>query len=582
MIRRFLKRVENLPWLLSGVLLFACYPPVSKCMYIVFALVPLLWMVRHKDPRFALKWGFLSGLVYWFATLRWMSALKDTGGPVLLVLLGWAALAAYCALYFGLFGWLAAHVWTWVRPRHPAWRLAAILVAEPVLWAGLELVRSRLLTGFAWNHLGTVPVVMGFGAAAALGGVYLLSMLVVLVNGSVTSVLDRIVTAYVEMRRQREALDAADDTADTVLARRQDPVVPRWLRSVETLVPFVLVLGVHLAAKSSVATHISSGDTLPVALFQRNFPPPFTDAQRRLGGEKDSPYQIYMEMAAAVKPLKPTLLVMSESAMCEFAGDVNDARAKLVAERLMDASGATAVIAGGSRGPFEGPLYNCAARFERDQTLQTYDKVHLVPFGEYIPGDKLIPALKALAPVGSCTPGEVRTLEVTLKSKFPEFPDQTVPLGVGICFEDTDSALMRKFAENGARALVFITNDSWFYGSSEPEQHAWQAVARAIETGLPVVRCGNYGVTGTIDPHGAEGRQCRASWLVNADGTLKINARERMVCDVPLASGVAELSRTPYVRYGDKPLLGAFLLLILTVGVIKYRHDYEKRRKLPL
>ena len=557
MISRLLKHLQNLPWLLSGVLLFACYPPVSKCMYIVFALVPMLWMVRRKEPRFCLKWGFLSGLLYWFATLRWMSALKDTGGPVLLVLLGWAALAAYCAIYFGLFGYLAAQVWTWVRPRHMAWRLAAILVAEPVLWAGLELVRSRLLTGFAWNHLGTVPVVMGFGAPAAFGGVYLLSMMVVLINGSVTSVVDRLLAVY-----------------------RREPL-PRVARSVETLLPFVIVLAIHLSARSSVATHISSGDQMQVALFQRNFPPPFTDARRRFI-EKVSPYQVYMDMAAGVKALKPSMLVMSESAMSEFAGDVNDPRAVQVADRLMEASGATTVIAGGSRGPFEGPLYNSAACYVQGAPLQTYDKVHLVPFGEYIPGDKLIPALKALAPVGSCTPGTVRTVTVPLKALSPGFPDQTIPVGVGICFEDTDSVLMRKFAENGARMLVLMTNDSWFYGSDEPEQHAWQAVARAIETGLPVVRCGNFGVTGFVDPHGAEGRQCRANWLVNPDGSLKVNERERMVCDVTLASSLTELAMTPYVRLGDKPLLIAFLLLILTMGVIKYIHEYEKRRKLPL
>ena len=199
-----------------------------------------------------------------------------------------------------------------------------------------------------------------------------------------------------------------------------------------------------------------------------------------------------------------------------------------------------------------------------------------------MPGASIFPALGGLLPMPSCAPGEVRTLDFALASSIPGIPDQTVPLGVAICYEDTDSALMRQMAARGARMLVFITNDSWFYGSEEPEQHAWQAVARAIETGLPVVRVGNYGVTGFVDPHGTSGRQCRARWLVGSDGTLKVNDRERMVCDVTLASSLTELTRTPYVRWGDKPLLVAFLLLITTMGVIKYRHDYEKRRKLSL
>lgn len=571
MIRRLLERLKNLPWLLSGILLIACYPPVSQGLCIVCALVPLLRMVRHKEPRFALKWGFLSGLVYWVATLRWMSALKDTGGPVLLVLAGWLALAAYCALYFGLFGYLAAQVWTWVRPRHRLWRLAAILVAEPVLWAGLELVRSRLLTGFAWNHLGTVPVVMGFGAPAAWGGVYLLSMLVVLVNGSVCSLLDRLVTAYKEMRRMQ--FGAAQGPGETI---------PRWFRSVETLLPFLVIMGVYVAARSAVATQITSADRVSVGLLQRNFPPPFTDARQRLGKD-EPPYPIYLEMAKRLKNFRPDLLVMSESAMCEFAGEVHDPRARVVAERLMQASGATSVIAGGSRGSYlEGPLYNSAALYGKDDSLEVYDKVHLVPFGEYIPGDKFFPVLQRLAPVGSCTPGELKTLNFTLPSKLPDLPDQSVPVGVGICFEDTDSVLMRRYAEMGARMLVFITNDSWFYGSVEPAQHAEQAVARAIETGLPAVRVGNYGVTGFVDPHGAANRQCRANWLTNADGMLKVNEREQVIFEVTLANSVAEFALTPYVRLGDKPLFVAFLLLIFTMGVIKYRHDYEKRRKLSL
>ena len=104
--------------------------------------------------------------------------------------------------------------------------------------------------------------------------------------------------------------------------------------------------------------------------------------------------------------------------------------------------------------------------------------------------------LQTLAPVGSCTPGVPRLLNLTLDS------GEVVPLGVAICFEDTDAALVRTFAKMGAKALVFVTNDSWFSQSDEPLAHAWQATARAVETGLPVVRVGNSGVTGTITPRG--------------------------------------------------------------------------------
>ena len=168
-----------------------------------------------------------------------------------------------------------------------------------------------------------------------------------------------------------------------------------------------------------------------------------------------------------------------------------------------------------SRSGFSGGrLYNSAALYLRDaaaKDMQVYDKVHLVPFGEFIPGDELFPALKNLAPVGSCTPGELKVLDF-----------RGVKLGPAICFEDTDSAQMRRLAQMGAQVLVFVTNDSWFANSCEAMQHAWQAVARAVETGLPVVRVGNSGVTGIVEPSGA------AKWLTDPSGRPLVDAEGEM------------------------------------------------------
>ena len=199
---------------------------------------------------------------------------------------------------------------------------------------------------------------------------------------------------------------------------------------------------------------------------------------------------------------------------------------------------------------------------------QIYDKVHLVPFGEFIPGDKWITALQKLAPVGSCTPGRLKLLG---------------DYGVAICYEDTDSAQMRRLARLDAKALVFITNDSWFSDSIEAEQHAWQSIARAIETGLSVVRVGNSGVTGTISSEG------RANWLESSPGRPLVDARGTM-CDsvllrnsMPRAGSVetvvgSQLPMTPYVALGDIPLTVAFVLLIVLMVLVKYKDTYEKRR----
>jgi len=134
---------------------------------------------------------------------------------------------------------------------------------------------------------------------------------------------------------------------------------------------------------------------------------------------------------------------------------------------------------------------------------------------------------------------------------------------------------MRALAQKGAQVLVFVTNDSWFSHSIEAEQHAWQSVARAIETGLPVVRVGNSGVTGTISPDG------KATWLVGPNGKPLVDRRGTMFDKIEVKAR-GDDTFTLYVRLGDGPLGLAFALLILAMILVKYKSNYEKRRCLPL
>ena len=232
-----------------------------------------------------------------------------------------------------------------------------------------------------------------------------------------------------------------------------------------------------------------------------------------------------------------------------------------------------ALLAGGTRFA-DGREFNSAALYASDGAVRMYDKVHLVPFGEFIPGDKWITALQKLAPVGSCTPGELKTLALGPG-------DDADRIGVAICFEDTDSAQMRRLANMGAGLLAFITNDSWFSHSAEAEQHAWQATARAIETGLPVVRVGNNGVTGTIAPDG------RASWLAGSDGRPLVDSQGCMMDRVALVPPIGANGgwcgcTTPYAALGDIPLAVSFALLIMAMILVKYAHRHEKRRYLSM
>ena len=544
MIRRILRRLPLLLWFVPGFLLWASFPPMGERMDVFFALAPILWFARHNSPGRSFRCWFMNGLFFWVATLSWMPAIVKNGGPWPLVVLGWGALAAYCALYFGVFGWLSANVWRFTRTRSYAWRLGALLLAEPILWAGLEIVRSRFGGGFAWNQLGVAPVNGGLGGPAALGGVYLVSALVVLVNGTFASIAERMLAQF---------FPGEDGAAG----------VPKWARSVETLVPLLLVLGVYRAssaefvARRRAAEEGREVDALAVGLVQRNFPCVFKAAE-------EDPVDVYRSLFSVLAHAKPDILVLPESALCEF-GSVDSRNAYAFAEFAQRETGARAVIAGGLRRE-GGKEYNSSGLYQKG--AQFYDKVHLVPFGEFIPGDKWITALQKLAPVGSCTPGELKTLDLVLREG-----GEPVKLGVAICFEDTDSAQMRELARMGAEALVFITNDSWFSASIEAEQHAWQAVARAIETGLPVMRAGNSGVTGVVHPDGG------FRWLSDASGLPVVDSRGTM-CE-----GVAVVRRpgaTPYARVGDAPIFTLFLLLITAMGMIQYTFNRRNRSLMPV
>ena len=125
-------------------------------------------------------------------------------------------------------------------------------------------------------------------------------------------------------------------------------------------------------------------------------------------------------------------------------------------------------------------------------------------------------------------------------------------------------SLARKGARLGAQAIVLITNDSWFSHSWEAEQHAWQAVLRAVETGLPVIRVGNSGVTGVIKPDG------RHDWLEDGMKHPLVDAPgcQRQPVQVRSAPHL-----TPYARFGDWPLLVLFAASLVGLFVVKYRHE---------
>lgn len=526
----------------AAVLLWAAFPPCGETAGLAFALAPLLAVSRlSSSGKSAWTW-FFGGFLFWFATLSWMPAIVKNGGPWPLVVLGWLGLAAICAGYFALFGWLDARLWRMVESKRGScsWLvLPALVLGEPVLWSGCEWLRGTLFTGFAWNFVGAgvahVPVL---AAPARIGGVYLVGALTILVNGVFATLICRIVR---QMRREQG-----------VGGR-----LARVLRSAETAVPLAVVLLVYGASLKSIGREAGSMASMRVALVQRNMPCVFAK------GTGEDPYDVYGRLLDAVSAARPDLMVWAESAMAEF-GKVRSAGALRSAERFLRMAGAGALLAGGddvSVGE-DGSrrVYNAAALYlpkaDGGVSVDVYAKQHLVPFGEYVPFDKWIVPLQRLSPIGvSLWPGRPATFDVPLRAVGVEKSAGSVKVAPLICFEDTDPALSRTAAKMGAQAIVLITNDSWFSNSHEAEQHAWQAVMRAVETGLPVIRVGNSGVTGVVSTLGS------VRWLSDGTSAARPLVDVHGVMTTSVAVPVSP-SATPYVRFGDAPLLFLFAIAL--------------------
>ena len=507
----------------AALLLWAAYPPHNETLAILVALVPMLVVARRSSPRRSALFFFLFGFVFWVLSLSWMPAIIKNNGPWPLVVLGWFALAAACAGYLALYGFCAA--WLWRRHERAAAAASAVfplpsvvcIFGEAALWSVVEFLRATLFTGFAWNFLGTAFASMpSFATPARFGGVYLVSALVVLLNGVFAALLLRVFAPVMGgagsiCASAAVAADGAPPCASRLRAR--------LVQIGETGLPLAFILACLCVGNRMVRNETAQVAGRPVhlrvALVQRNAPCCFKP------GKRENAYEAFGKLLDAVAAAKPDLVVLAESAMSEF-GAVRSFRAQDVVRGFLERAGAKALMSGGDD-VVGDKTYNAVALYASDGEagagpLAVYHKQHLVPFGEYIPFDKWITPLQKLSPVGvSLYPGEPTVFEIAAAS------GRKLKVAPLICYEDTDPRLAAKAKRMGADLIVLVTNDSWFSESTEAEAHAAQAVLRAVETGLPIVRVGNSGVTGVIRPDGS------ANWLADASGKPLVDASGVMV-----------------------------------------------------
>jgi apolipoprotein N-acyltransferase len=443
------------------------------------ALAPVLALaVTAGTPRRAFLEGWVAGLAFYIPLLRWLTHTMTTFSQMTLpiAVLVLLALAGYLALFWGGVAWGLS----WLRGRLGA----GALWLAPALWVAGELGRTYLLGGFPWGLLGYVPsrrlLVIQI---AAWTGVYGVSALLVLVNTALA-------WAAVERRRRAAGLSLAGAAVGGAL----------------------LVGHAHLAPVDA--------PTLPVAVVQGNIP----QSVKWDAGFKAETLRIYGELTRAVAP-GSRLVVWPEAAVPAYVrfepGALRWLTDLAAGVRVPLLVGVPDAETDGSRVRY----LNSAFLVESAGVRARYDKMHLVPFGEYVPLKRLLFFVEAIAAeIGDFTPGR----QVTI------LPLEGAPFGTVICYEVIFPGLFRRFVAEGASFMTNITNDAWFGDSGGPLQHLAMVPLRAVENQIAIVRAANTGVSAFVLPSGA------------IQSTLPLGVRGTLRAEVPVRRGY-----TFYARFGD-------------------------------
>ncbi len=540
--------------IISGLLLAAAFPPLAQADTAFFALVPLLLALRGATPRRGFRLGYAAGLAFWLLDLAWLWRLKDNGGPLPLVAVGHIALAAYCALYTGLFGYGVAFLHTAANRRaSPLPDGLATLLAEPLLWVGAEYIRGTFLSGFPWNPLAATqyrnPALLH---AASWGGAGLLSALLVAVNAGIAAFGHRL---WRDIFRPRFSATPAP-----VSARRFQ------IRSGELTIALLATVCCWMQGVSALRSgdrEARSSPILRVALVHPDIPCIFEKDDDSVR-EANAALLRYTTFAGSASPdltLWPETSLSGYIPYDQNAADLVREAVKVLGDKPLLAGGVE-LRHGETDGPDGRPpydLFNSAFLFGPGGIRAIYRKQHLVPFGEFIPLESKIPFLKKLAPAGfSCTAGD----GAGVFKVEPVTPD-SLRVGALICFEDAFPYLARQASNAGADILATLANDAWFDGSCESEQHLAQAVLRCAENRRPMLRCTNRGVSAFID---RDGRILR-----RAGGGRGAGEPGFAVHGLPVPRGAAP---TLYGRFGDWLFnipAASFSLLVLVVPLISRR-----------
>jgi apolipoprotein N-acyltransferase len=516
--------------ILSGVLLALSFPRFGHPAFAWIALVPLLIAIARpaasaagrpalgqtggtRTPALrAFYLGLAAGLIHFIGTIYWTgTVVRQFGGLAMPVaLLAMLLLAAYLALFPALTAVITARLVNRVGTR--------ALLLMPAAWVATEFARGYLFGGFPWVPLGNSQVtVLPVAQLASVFGVYGLSALVAFVNAALA-------VAVLGRPRQRAATIAA-----TVL-----------------LLAGIAGWGAWRVADGRLTRE---GTSLRVGLIQGNI------AQEDKWNPREARriFTTYIAMTRDAVRRGAEFVVWPESStpfMFE-EDDVGEESLRALAREVR-----VPILFGSDQVDRTGEalrLYNAAFLVTpTGETAAVYRKMHLVPFGEYIPGKRLLYFVSPLVE---------RMAEFAPGASMVVLPIGPHKINTAICYEVVYPSLIREAVANGSQLLTTITNDAWYGQSSAPYQHFALASMRAIEQGRYLARAANTGISGVVDPYG---RVVRQSAIFEQAGLVE---------DVRILT-----SRTIYSRIGDAIAYLAILITVLALVGIRRTWPPSPRR----
>lgn len=557
-MRRLSSVLRPLAAIASGLGMALLFPPhsISKLVWVV--LVPLLlalWTLGEKRRKLkAFGLGYLTGLGFFLLNVVWLRTVSDVG---------WIALSLYLALFpavWSVFVATLGNPWRKDAGEEGLFHAPLHAFACAVTWAGLDWLRSWLLTGFGWNPLGVAfhetPV---FSQAADLFGAVSLAILPIFVQAVLVQVCVRRVSQYhsAEIRR-RVSLACAT-----------------------VFMAACYGYGVWRISTAKQGESIR----LKALLVQLNIP-------QEAGKVEWEAIDIHMgyedDTLAALKKSKPDWVLWPETSLTGRLLRMNDGSVvmptdnQVSLDRVREGGDFTMIMGLNElEGEIRGDEYwlkensrawNTMTVMPPDGSIETFRKHHLVIFGEYIPFVEKLPFLAKIYEQqtgvrfgGGFSVGE--SLE-PMKAKVGEKDVEIIPT---VCFEDTVPRLVRKFTRDAPQIIVNITNDGWFKESEGAEQHFANARFRAIELRRPLIRCSNTGVSAAVTTTGVtlHPQSGKPQELRDANGSTF--TRGVMIVDVDIPK---HPSRTLYSMIGD---WGVIVLALFGFGLMWWRKGRDDR-----